>query len=398
MNKRTVMGLICSIIAIIAALVGYGIYLNVSSENDIAKHILYGSSSKLQGIKIKQINMAGESTYTNTRLHSDKMEDAVARGNGVVLKLFVKEHQQVVEGQPLMQIDTDDLQLQIAEAEDNLARIQSNVERCENSYKRYQSLLEQDAVSLERYETAKADYLSAISESKAMQRKISQLELKKEKMLVRAPMDGEVYNIYKHVGDYVNHGTPLAMVGDFKELTMNLVLPDETIKNWRNMKYGHTYMTVDTPLINDNNIYGGRLAANNSGQEQEFSISVLEVSPPLEEKAAYRTVTLAVDNSSGILEPRVYKQLKLHSESSIKGILLPAEAVVLKGHGDAWVYVWNQNQQVERRNIVVGERTENMYAVYGGLFEGDVVIINGGEGLQEGSTVDVEILEENEQP
>ena len=96
---------------------------------------------------------------STTTLEAEEQAQVVAKISGVATRLFVEEGQFVKAGEPLLQLDTEKLQLEVARAESNLARLANDLERSKQLFQK--QLISSDAHDKIKYEY---DALKASSE------------------------------------------------------------------------------------------------------------------------------------------------------------------------------------------------------------------------------------------
>ena len=74
-------------------------------------------------------------------------------------------------------------------------------------------------------------------------------------------------------------------------------------------------------------IYGTSFEPGNRGREQEFSATVLRITPPLSAPATVRTIKWSIDNSAGLLEPQTYGGVNIRLRERRACLTLPLSAM-----------------------------------------------------------------------
>ena len=109
-----------------------------------------------------------------------------------------------------------------------------------------------------------------------------------------------------------------------------------------------------------------------------YKVKIVKIEPGLATKADTRTVTYAVDNSSGDLEPKIYQNVVFCGTDVQKAVVVPFSAV---GDNLTAVLVLNKDGVIEKRQVKVGPTYEgddvkvgSKAAVLEGLQENDLVL------------------------
>lgn len=139
---------------------------------------------------------------------------------GLVAELFVKEWDSVKTGQPLLRIDSRDLQAQLIgqEAEVDVAR--ATLERLRGQLERLLAVKDQRAIAMEELRTKKSDIAVAEAQLKAATARVAQTNALIERLTVRAPCAGMVLRVNTRAGEYANPSanTSLMLIGDTDRL------------------------------------------------------------------------------------------------------------------------------------------------------------------------------------
>lgn len=375
------------VIVFLCLLVGYGAFLNYKSEKVIdiqmANRIL-----KLEGAKVRQRMLLPVWERESLRLSAEKMTDAISRLEGTVEEVFVAVNDSVIKGQPICRITNEDIPIKLAQIDVSIAKAEASLVRYEHSYERYNSLLSYGAVSKEQYDEALANYKAAQSEVEQLKLERRQYEIQQDRLIVTAPLSGEVLMLYKKPGSFLPAGASVALIGDFSTLQFTDVVTDEDMERLGPIDIPGELQFSENDM---EKIYATGYKAGNMGQNQTFKVWVTSVDPPESVPAAMRRVSWSIDNSSGLLEPKRYQNVKIRAIRERRGLTIPKTALL---DGDR-VYVWKQSDgALELRQIQTGGTDGKYVEVMDGLQEGEVVIVSGKEGLSVGLKVEVDIREE----
>ena len=246
-------------------------------------------------------------------------------------------------------------------------------------------LKEKDAISAQQFDDAEAAYRAAVAGLEVAEAKLGSLRIQEARQRVTAPLDGQVLRLYRQPGAYVQSGTSLALVGDFRTLYFATPVDDKIAR--------HLEPGLEAELVFSNRdfqkAYGTNYEKGNMGSEQRFLASVAEITPPVSEPAALRNVMLKADNRSGLLEPQTYGNVTLQARTGRDALSVPLVAMIDSNH--TRVYVAKEDNTIEERTVKTGANDGQFIEVLEGIKEGDVVVTSGMEGLKNGMRATVKV-------
>lgn len=388
MKKYFAIGLVF-VLALSLSTIFYGVWLNNRSEYQIMQR-MSENILEVPGARAEITEFQPVFSLSSVNLSTTNMADAVALIEGRITSNPAPKWTDVKRGDVLFTVENEDIALSIKEAQAQVLSAQAELTRATNTFLRHKTLKEQDATSLTQYDEAQSAYTAAVANLSVANAKLDKLIVQKSRQDVISPMDGKVLMTYRTVGGYVQAGTPMALVGSFDNFI--LTTPMEDIKA-RHLALGLTAeLSFDGKDIKK--IYRSGYAAGNLGSEQTFGAQVMQIRPPLSEKAIMRNVVWQVDNSSGLLEPQTYGAAKMRLSKSVSALTVPLSALI--DGADTQVFVVSQEDgKISKRNLKVGMDDGNVAEVLEGLSQGEIVIIGGMEGLSEGMKVSVRLTEDS---
>ncbi len=378
------------IILMAAALVGYGAYLNYSDEHQIAKR-MDERRLEVTGARAMVREFRPVIEMNAMRLYSDSMVDAVALLEGRIVQWQAEKNTAVKKGDILLTMTNEQLPLKIIQAASNVKKAEAVLAKAKNTFFRQKNLWAQNATSLEQYDEAKAQYLAAqeaVTEAKAQH---AQYMVQSEQLNVTAPIDGNVLIIYYREGTYVQGGTPLALVGNFDYLRFSATLDDETS---RHLQLSDT-AAMNFPAEALKKAYDTEYAAGNNGIAERIEAKLIDITPSLDEPAGVRRVVWEIDNRARILEPLTYNGVSMRMNRAYSCLTVPLSAMIDSSHDT--VFVADENGIIKKRHIVTGANDTKHIEVYDGLNEGDIVIIESFDGLEDGMKVDITLSNEGDE-
>jgi RND family efflux transporter MFP subunit len=325
-----------------------------------------------------------------------------ARVDGYLKRRPVDIGDHVKKGDLLIEIETPDLDAQIAQGEATLAQskatlqqlkaalavAKANAKLAETTAERYRILLEQQSVARQDYDNQAAAAEVAAANIKAAEENIHAAEstiaanaanvrrmqeLKIYANLV-APFDGIVTfrSGQSDPGTLISSGNTTAT----KELIR--VSEIDTIRIFVNVPQSystliHAGQTAD--LIVDE--FPGRT----------FPARVRGTTNSVDPATRALLAVLLVDNPKGELLPGMYAKIRFALPHMVSVTMLPADALVLKTDGPHAAVV-GADHRIHFHKLVLGRDMGAELEVNSGLEEGDAVVLNPTDAIREGVTVE----------
>ncbi|MEN3187022.1 MAG: efflux RND transporter periplasmic adaptor subunit [Atribacterota bacterium] len=337
-----------------------------------------------------------------------KLVEAVAASGGEIKKILVKEGETVFKGQPLMELDTEELEINLLSAEASLesARAElaqvmkrpTEVELRQREYAYQQALIEyQNAkTALERsrrlfasggisQEELNASEQNVLLREKAL--RVTEAELRETQNLpdqenlaiaqsavtraeanlrsirkkieastIASPIEGTVMKIDVREEEMVAVGKTLAVVADLR--TMKAVIPVNEVDVPKVKSGQRAIVKLDA--------YPGREFEGkviNTSQQESISGNVV----------TYETI-IHLDNSEGLLRSGMTVDVQILCASKENTLVIPFTALQEEG-GETYVLVKKGERETERRPVKVGLRSETTVEIVEGLEEGEEVVI-----------------------
>ena len=388
MKKYFFIGL-ATIFILAIALVGYGTWLNVSDENQIARR-MDERALTLTGAKAKIRSLHPTIELDAVRLYSENMADAVALIDGRIIEWYVKKNSAVQKGDTLLRLENDQVLLQIQQATANVRRSEAALAQAFNSYRRQELLLKDNATSKEKYDAAKAQYEAAEETLVEAEAQREMYYVQEARQRVTSPVDGKVLLIYQREGSYVQGGVPLALIGDFDRLLFSTTMNN---KHAQYLFVGER-VTLKIPAQAMKKAFDTEYAPGNKGNDETIVAVVREITPPISEPAGIRRVICEIDNRAGVLEPLTYNKVSVQAERSAECLSVPISAMTDSSRTE--VFMVRPDGTIERREVETGTNDGTYIEIRSGLSEGDVVVVENFDGLENDMRVQVTIENEKD--
>ncbi|HEU5247495.1 MAG TPA: efflux RND transporter periplasmic adaptor subunit [Candidatus Udaeobacter sp.] len=288
-----------------------------------------------------------------------------ARANGYVKDWKVDIGDNVKRGQLLAEIETPELDQQVAQAKasNDIAKITAD---------RWRDLVAKNVVSRQEYDQNEKAYEGAKANYEQLQK------LQGFKQIV-APFDGKISTRSVDFGTLVtagsgNTGTPLFGIVQSDPLRVYVFAPQE-----------------NAPSIHEG------LSAKILVQEfpgQEFEGTVTRTAGALDPQSRTMQVEVQVPNHEGKLYAGMYGQVKFLLVDQNAAIVVPANAFLFRKEGAQVATIENEDR-IHWQNIRVGRDFGDRIEVIDGLKEDTKVVMNPTDDLREGVQVEVKSTEES---
>lgn len=274
-----------------------------------------------------------------------------SRIQGTIDKLLVREGTKVSKGQVLIQLDSRDLQA-------DLARANADVENTKAHLDRMNQLYTQDAVSKQEMENATRAYRVAEANRKAVEAQLSYT-------VVRAPFDGIITEKNVEAGELASPGQSLLKMEDPRHLRLEATVAEGDLKSVSN---GDKIPVAIDALGGD--VLAGRVS---------------QILPAGDPRTHTFMVKVDLPNTPG-LKTGMFGRLQL-DKGATPTILVPSAAVVERGELTS-LYAVGTDQVARLRWVKLGRRFENQVEILSGLNEGERVLTDGSRGV-DGAVVQI---------
>lgn len=297
-------------------------------------------------------NIAAYFSGTAT-LEAEGDASVVAKVGGVVKQILVEEGGYVKTGQVLAKLDDEKLAVQLAQAEANLKKLESD-------FRRNEELFNRKLVSAEVYQRAKFEY-----ESQKAAYEMAKLD--HDYASIRAPISGVVAQRMIKVGNMVLPNTPTFRITDFDPLLAVLHVPEREMSK---LRVGQpASLTVD--------------AVSNA----EFTGRIARVSPVVDPNTGTIKVTVEVRDPSRQLKAGMFGRVNIVHDVHTNTLLVPKGAVVAEDAESAVFVV--QDSVAYRKLVKTGYVNGANIEVLEGLKAGEKIVTTGQGSLKDSSKVEI---------
>jgi RND family efflux transporter MFP subunit len=298
-----------------------------------------------------------------------------AQTSGYLKKWYFDIGARVKAGDVLAEIDTPEVDQELAQAQAQLKVAEAALNLAEVTYRRSQDLFKRNVIAEEDFDTAADTYRENQAVVAADQANINQLEALEGFKVVTAPFNGIVTARNTDLGDYIaaGSGTQLFRMQQTSPLRVYVNVPQDF---------------ADLVKIGTE----GDLALEEF-PGRKFVGHVTNTAKAIDPISRTLLTELQVANETGELLPGAYALIKLQVNDNTGILTIPANAMLFRLEGTA-VGVVDANGQVEIRKVTTNLNLGDKFEISQGLSESDQVIVNPSDSLASGMTV--KILQQNQ--
>jgi len=328
---------------------------------------------------------------------------------GIVQERLVEEGAQVMKGQIILRLSNSNLDLQILNAEADLAEKQNflrntqvameqdklnnrteklqldlDIKRKQRGFEQQEKLYKEDLIAREEYLQAQEDYElakqkhSLITERLRqdsifrsiqvdqmednldnMQRNVVLIRERKENLNIRSQIDGELGLLEVVLGQNITSGQKIGQINDLSDYKIEAMIDEHYIDR---VKQG--------------------LEATFERQDRKFELKVRRVFPEVRNGKFRTELTFEGERPENIRSGQTYyinMQLGLPTES----IMIP-RGTFFQTTGGNWIFVLDADgKKATRRKIRIGRQNPQFYEVLEGLQPGEKVIVSNYENYKD---------------
>jgi multidrug efflux system membrane fusion protein len=371
-GRGHVLGWIVLVLLAIAGAAGYMAYRRAASAAPTAQGSKPAArATPVVAAKVRRgdMNLYLTGLGTVTALNTVTIRSRV---DGQIDKVAFTEGQMVHDGDLLIEIDPRPFQVQLAQAEAQLARDQALLKNAKTDLERYEQA--KDAVSAQQLATQASTVNQFEAATRADQAQIDNARLQLTYSRITSPITGRIGLRLVDRGNLVraNDATGLAVVAQTQPISVVFSLPEDSLRSvLPKVREGQTLAVEAYDRDRSSRLASGTLLALDNQVDPATGTIRLKASFPNESESLY---------------PNQFVNARLLTETRKDAVIVPA-AAIQQSPQSAYVYVVKPDPAakdappaegaVETRPVKVGPSEGDEVVIESGVQPGDFVVTDG---------------------
>ncbi|MBP0594142.1 efflux RND transporter periplasmic adaptor subunit [Paraburkholderia sp. LEh10] len=294
-----------------------------------------------------------------------------ARATGYLLHWYADIGARVKEGQLLAELDTPEIDQELAQAVAQRDQIQSSLGLAKSSFERWQQLRQRDAVSQQELDERQSTYSQDVANLAAADANVKRLRQLESFKRIVAPFAGVVTQRNVDVGDLIDAGSgtsrALFALAQSDPLRVYVQLPQAYAQN---VQVGEDVVVTQAELPG-----------------QQFHGRITNISGAIDVPTRSLQVEVTLRNPDGELRPGAYVQVAIPSGTRAQ-LSVPGNALLFRAEGPRLAVVDSEGV-VHLHSVTIAQDLGQTLEIESGLEPNDRVIINPSDSIADGDHVEV---------
>src|SRR5438309_1706610 len=364
-RARRRMIIIAAIAALALLVIGLAVVMGRNSNNGAAAKAGNATQAPTVTVVVPGRSEVGRTVTASGPLAAKRDQPVgIAGQGGRVVRVLVDSGAWVRAGQVLAVIDRSVQAQQAAQLAAQVEAARANAALAQSNYDRAIALQGRGFVSKAEIDSKRAERDAANAQVRVAQAQLGATRAQIGQLDVVAPSAGLVLSRNVELGQIVGPGSgALFHLAEGGAMELNAQLSQQ------DLTFVHAGMPAQVTPV---------------GSDRSFVGNVWQVAPMIDPQTRLGQVRVSVPYDTS-MRPGGFAEAKIGAGSTTAP-LLPQSAVLSDDKGN-YVYIVNARNEVERRNITIGEVGENGVTIASGLSGSEAVVLSAGPFLNPGQKV-----------
>jgi membrane fusion protein, multidrug efflux system len=297
-----------------------------------------------------------------------------SRVDGELVSVAYREGQLVREGDLLAQIDPRPFEVQLHQAEGQLAKDEAALANAKVDLERYRVLIKENSVSAQQLDTQAATVAQTDAAIKSDRAQVESARLNLVYSRITAPISGVIGLRLVDPGNIVHASDQngLLVITQQQPITVIFTIAADHLQPVLQQRRSGRDLTVD--------------AWDRDFKRKLATGSLLAIDNQIDASTGTIRMRAQFPNQDSALYPNQFVNVRLLVDTLRRAVLVPT-AAIQRSPQSTYVYVVKPDSTVEMRTVEVQMTEGDTTAVAKGLAAGEVVVVDGVDKLQPGTAV-----------
>jgi multidrug efflux system membrane fusion protein len=364
------------IVLLVVCLIGVGAYFLFAKKQSRASKQGEGPAGPMVPVVAVEAKKAAFNVYINglgsvTPINTITVHTRV---DGQLMEVLYREGQIVSSGDLLARLDPRPFEVQLTQAEGQMARDVAQLQNARLDLERYRTLWAQDSVAKQQLDTQEALVRQLEGTVKNDQGQIDSAKLNLVYCQITAPVSGRVGLRLVDPGNivHVTDTNGLVVITQLQPITIIFPIPEDNLPQ--------VLAKAGNPLP---------VEAYDREMRQRLAVGSLQtVDNQIDPTTGTVRLRAIFSNEKNELFPNQFVNARLLVDVQRDATVIPSPAIQ-RGPQGTFVYVVKADRTATVRTITIGQVQTGEASIKSGLSPGELVVVDGAERLREGTRIDL---------